>query len=343
MTFVYQRDIEIHFNNAFDLYMISKQFHTFDLDKLSVKWIKQNIRQKNALRFLNKPIVLNLPHLISMLIDYVSKNTNRIFSSRGCLNKLSNETIIEIIKNPFIKVSQFTLLFRLIERGKYLCDRSKKKVNPINIRNNISKFLPLINFKIIPLNKILEIKKNFHFLSEELDLFEKKIQNKVDKQKKIKIEKQKVENKNERANINFPSNFANPLSSDHFSSNLKKEKPENKNKANNNQEKEDENKRERKQKKEKETETKTETDREREKENDNKKEKEKKTIKPDKYSYSGEVSTSSGSNFEIKVFSKKSQNSESSDFLVYNSESENEPDKTQLIIEKEKGKGKGKN
>ncbi|KAJ3435119.1 btb/poz domain-containing [Anaeramoeba flamelloides] len=267
MTFIYQRNVEIHSGNVIDLLMVSKQFLTFGLDKLCVKWIHKNLRQNNALRFFNKLRLLNSPHLVSKVNDYVSKNTRKIFSLKGCLNGLSNQTVINVLKSHKANIDQSLLIDRLIERGKYLCTKKKITISLVNIRKSLSSIISFINFQTIPDKKIQEIKKNYNFFPQELKAIEKttktnngkekiiqienekkiqvekekKIQlekehkTQVEKEKLIQLEKEKDEDTNKHkdqipTNKKLAPNFGNHLWSDQCSSNINVQQEENSNK-----------------------------------------------------------------------------------------------------------------
>ncbi|KAJ6228911.1 lute [Anaeramoeba flamelloides] len=171
LKFIYQNEFNIKESNFWDLYSIGTRFEIQELLEHCEKYCLQSITESNCLSYFEKSCEMKSvnPHtnkegnsqtkVQARIKKYLEKNSVAILGTNGCLNKLKEKTICELLSNKNLQIDENEIFHRICERGEHLCLQQNLKVNSTNLRNNLKQLLPLIRVDLLNKDSFEEIRK----------------------------------------------------------------------------------------------------------------------------------------------------------------------------------------
>ncbi|KAJ6226616.1 pep-cterm sorting domain-containing protein [Anaeramoeba flamelloides] len=131
--------------NVFEFLEVLIRFEFHSLIDLIEKKILQDLNSKNCLLLMDKCINYHaLTNLRNESLVYFISNMEQIFSTKGCLNDLSDSTVIYLLSYLPTNISKALILQRLFDRGKKLSERIKIKPTIENATFLVAHLIPLV-------------------------------------------------------------------------------------------------------------------------------------------------------------------------------------------------------
>ncbi|KAJ6251059.1 btb/poz domain-containing [Anaeramoeba flamelloides] len=171
LKFIYKNEFNIKESNFWGLYSIGARFEIQELRELCENYCLNSITESNCLSYFEKSCEMKS---VSPRVDkegnpqmnihkkikkYLEKNSVAILSANGCLNKLKEKTILELLSNKNLQIEENEIFHRICERGEHLCLKQNLQVNSTNLRNNLKQLIPLIRVDLLNKDAFEEIRE----------------------------------------------------------------------------------------------------------------------------------------------------------------------------------------
>ncbi|KAJ6227417.1 btb/poz domain-containing [Anaeramoeba flamelloides] len=154
----------------------SDKFGLDDLKDFCQSYLIENLNEENCLQLIDS--ALKCPFTISpnvekdpilnRIFQFFQKKSSKILSKGNCFNELDEKTLVFLLNSPHIRFPETELYYRLLERGRFLCNQKEIMPTETNKHKEISKFLKLLKLELFSLSLLKELKNSNYFDPEQI-------------------------------------------------------------------------------------------------------------------------------------------------------------------------------